>query len=391
MLDFEKNPLVPVDLLSFKITWTEFTIPLISNVSKSSVTSSSAIISWNTDLPSNSSVLYGTTSSLGQYASLNDSVTSHSITLTGLLAGQGYSFRVISCTASSCSQYPQEPYTPDSFTTQSASNPPSGGSGSSGGDGGGGGNYTLKGNYDIGFSKISDIVADPGETRKMSVTVKNTGKGFLNDCILKSRGNNANWVMADGIDDISFGQEQEFIFTLNIPFNTTIGIHPVGLEISCKEFSKNLEFSVELIEKKLGLKLQNVKRQSADELNVLYSLSELSGKNQNVDVNIVLLGRDNERLADFSEIRQLGANSKKDFEAVLKIPSGLKGNYNILINAKSGIASVFVQEDIIIGNPSPLAGFTIFLKSSNSNYLFSALFIIVFFIFVALFLLIIIT
>ena len=74
--------------------------PVISNVQSSSVTGSSATITWTTDVPSDSQVQYGLTTSYGQSSTLNTSaVTLHSVTLTGLQQSTTYHFRVRSANA----------------------------------------------------------------------------------------------------------------------------------------------------------------------------------------------------------------------------------------------------------------------------------------------------
>ncbi|MHA1613783.1 MAG: fibronectin type III domain-containing protein, partial [Candidatus Thorarchaeota archaeon] len=68
--------------------------PVISNIQITDVTSNSAKISWTTDISANSFVEYGLDTSYGQMTGQNDSVTSHSVTLTGLLSDATYHFRV---------------------------------------------------------------------------------------------------------------------------------------------------------------------------------------------------------------------------------------------------------------------------------------------------------
>jgi Bacterial Ig domain/Lysyl oxidase len=76
--------------------------PVISNVASSGVTSTSATITWTTDIPSDSQVLYGPTLPYGQSTTLDATqVTSHSQTITGLSPSTPYHFAVQSTGGSS--------------------------------------------------------------------------------------------------------------------------------------------------------------------------------------------------------------------------------------------------------------------------------------------------
>lgn len=69
----------------------------ITNVQASSITNSSATITWTTDQAANSQVEYGTTTAYGSASPLNSSlVTAHTVNLTGLAANTLYHYRVIS-------------------------------------------------------------------------------------------------------------------------------------------------------------------------------------------------------------------------------------------------------------------------------------------------------
>jgi YVTN family beta-propeller protein len=71
--------------------------PRISNVQAVAVGGNSAVISWVTDQPSTSQVLYGASSSYGQSSPLETSlVTNHSITVSGLSSGNVYNYSVVS-------------------------------------------------------------------------------------------------------------------------------------------------------------------------------------------------------------------------------------------------------------------------------------------------------
>ena len=70
-------------------------VPVISTASivVSNITASTATISWTTNAPSNTTVNYGLTTSYGGTATNAASVTSHTITLTGLTPVKTYHFR----------------------------------------------------------------------------------------------------------------------------------------------------------------------------------------------------------------------------------------------------------------------------------------------------------
>ena len=72
-------------ILAVDIAGEDTTPPQISNISVSSITPSSALVTWVTDELSSSSVEYGPSSSYGSTASGSSPVTSHSVTLSGLL------------------------------------------------------------------------------------------------------------------------------------------------------------------------------------------------------------------------------------------------------------------------------------------------------------------
>jgi hypothetical protein len=113
--------------LSFKTDPTpDTTPPTISNVQVTSITQTTATISWTTNEPSNSEVQYDTARRpWGSYSwgeNDNSLVTSHSIALTGLEADTTYYFRVGSTDGSGNGPTTS---TQISFTTEASPVPPS--------------------------------------------------------------------------------------------------------------------------------------------------------------------------------------------------------------------------------------------------------------------------
>ena len=69
----------------------------ISNVASSSISTSSAIVAWSTNVTADSQVEYGTSTAYGTLSAVNSvMVTSHSISLSNLAASTAYHFRVLS-------------------------------------------------------------------------------------------------------------------------------------------------------------------------------------------------------------------------------------------------------------------------------------------------------
>lgn len=104
------------------------TAPSITAVSATSISSSGATITWTTNLASDSRVDYGIGNAATSTPVATALVTSHSVTLSGLLASTTYTYRVVSATAdgasASSSNYTfTTPAAPVAFSFSLASSP----------------------------------------------------------------------------------------------------------------------------------------------------------------------------------------------------------------------------------------------------------------------------
>jgi len=104
---------------SVTLTVPDISPPVISNVQIPTVTSNGATITWTTDEPSNSLVRYGTSTPPTSTVSVANSVTSHSVTLTGLSLGTTYFFEVQSTDPSGNIAFDKNGVDYYSFTTLS--------------------------------------------------------------------------------------------------------------------------------------------------------------------------------------------------------------------------------------------------------------------------------
>jgi hypothetical protein len=259
----------------------------------------------------------------------------------------------------------------------------SGGGGDTTGGGGGGGGTThnlLNTTLGLNLDKLNDLLGESGDDKKIMLNVKNTGTGFLNDCQLKGYGDYSSWISGGGVKDLSAGQEYEYSFNVKIPENISGGKYLLGVLLSCKEINKSSFFSVEVIEKQINFELIKVERISNNGVRVSYSLEELSGLNQDIDIQFLLFGPNKEKVAEFRETKAISANSKQNFESLIPIDSSLEGDLSLLINLNSKTYSTFVEENIVLGK-MPIGGFAIFGNARSPDNLFTGLLILFFVIF----------
>ncbi|MFL6214632.1 MAG: fibronectin type III domain-containing protein [Blastocatellia bacterium] len=151
------------------------TPPVLSAIAGANVTSAGATLNWATDEASDTQVDYGTTASYGSSTALNSTrATTHSATLSGLVANTTYHFRVRSRDAAGNL----------AMSADMVLTPPGGTSGGGGGGGGGASqnvvwtgmvNCTASGN---GLQKTSgrDDTPDAGARSQQSLV---SGDGYL--------------------------------------------------------------------------------------------------------------------------------------------------------------------------------------------------------------------
>ncbi|HLC47958.1 MAG TPA: hypothetical protein VJI13_02690 [Candidatus Norongarragalinales archaeon] len=75
----------------------------LSGIINYSITSTTAIINWTTNLPANGSIKYGVNMwSMTQSRTHSNLLTEHSLPLTGLSAGGNYTYQITSCASGAC-------------------------------------------------------------------------------------------------------------------------------------------------------------------------------------------------------------------------------------------------------------------------------------------------
>ncbi len=250
-----------------------------------------------------------------------------------------------------------------SFTISSVVTPPSGGGGGSGSSGGGGfgggavspSSKTLTGKLEI--SKIENIIAHAGDKKTLSISAKNTGKMFLNNCRLTAGGDVNEWFSSKQSQGISPGENVNFIFELNVPEDTQSGYFSLGLELGCDELVESSNLGITIPAETNKIKIKEVK-QEGNSLKVVY---EYSGTGE-VKVELWVM---DEFGAEIKRIEDKFSANNNPLERSVSIEFGKKlvGIYSVYA-ADSIDRTNSVKQSIILGKTAG-TGFTVLDQPGN--------------------------
>jgi hypothetical protein len=232
---------------------------------------------------------------------------------------------------------------------------------------------------DLDLDLISSLVLGKGTSKEINLNVKNNGTSFLNDCVFISEGDYASWLSSNIKKNIAAGEETLFNFKINVPETIGPGIYSMGYGVICKEIIKKEFFLIEILEQEVKFELIEIQRLSNEEVKIIYSLEEISGKEQNIELQFLMVGSNEEKASEVKTTIVLSANSKKEFEVLMPIDSFLEGDLNLLVNLNSKTYSAFVQEDLVLG--APISGFFLFGEAGIGENLISLGLILTFLVF----------
>jgi hypothetical protein len=147
----------------------------VSGVMVSSVTESSAVVSWTSDAPTGSIVFYGTSSGYGSATDYDNSApdTSHSVSLSGLSAGTGYHFQVAGMDANGDPYYSGD----STFLTLASGSGGGGSTGGGGGNGGTGAGGAGAGKVQVGGGTVTTPGGQPTETVPPQIALTSSVSG----------------------------------------------------------------------------------------------------------------------------------------------------------------------------------------------------------------------
>ncbi len=196
-----------------------------------------------------------------------------------------------------------------------------------------------------------------GDTKSLSLSVQNTGTVPVSSCIL-SGDDSGLLTVTDGPKNINPGEGATFTFSLTVPSDASLGARTLGLSVDCAETTASKQFTLNFLQKKLDFNITNVQRTREDRVRVDYSLTELSGEDQDVQILFTITDSSGSQLANTSQNSSIDANETDDFRANIPINESLEGNLTLSASFNSQIYSSSVLEPISLG--APIGGFAIF-------------------------------
>ena len=196
-----------------------------------------------------------------------------------------------------------------------------------------------------------------GDTKALSLSVQNTGTVPVSSCALS--GDDSGLVtVTDVAKNINPGEGATFTFSVDISEGTTPGAYTLGLSVDCAETTASKQVTVNVLQKKLDFNITNVQRTREDRVRVDYSLTELSGEDQDVQVFFTIVDASGLQVANNSQNSSVDANKTDDFRVNIPINETLEGNLTLSASFNSQIYSSSVLEPITLG--APIGGFAIF-------------------------------
>ena len=263
------------------------------------------------------------------------------------------------------------------FSVSTSSTNPGGGSGNGGGGGGGSGggtiiNRTQSQFIKIEFSDVGEILISPGESKILQVTLKNTGKTFLNRCRLVGKDSYSTWFESSDIKNINIGEISEFIFKIVAPFDAKINDSP-ELNVVCLEKETPVPIKVIVLESGLNIDITSMNLISPSDFQINYSL--IGNSNFEKDLTFIVYDSE-ENLIDEKNSHVVVSKERGHGTVSLNIEKANKGLLKIII-AKADDRKPLVEEFFVYDKAQSITGLA-FLDKVNNAAFYSIIIIAIF-------------
>ncbi len=260
-----------------------------------------------------------------------------------------------------------------SFTISSSNPPLSGGGSSSGGSGGGGPispfNKTLASKLEL--SKMENIIAHAGDKKTLSLSAKNTGKIFLNNCKLSGAGNISRWLNSKQAQGISPGENINFIFELNVPEDAKNGDFSLKLRVNCDELEESSVLDITIPAEFQLIKIKEIK-QNGNFINIIYDFDGSRFPEAKVEVWIVdEFGIEVKRIED----KFITGNRIVERNVSIEFSTKLVGIYSVYAASSINLED-YAKQSVIFGKSSG-TGFTILDQPGNKMIVYVVFLLII--------------
>ena len=210
---------------------------------------------------------------------------------------------------------------------------------------------------EISLEEIPGQNINQGDSKQLSLAVRNTGTNPVSSCVLGGD-DSGFFVITDGSKNIGPGETASFAFLLNVSEETNPGEYNLGVSLTCTETSASGTLGLIVIKKVFDFEIFNVQRTRQDRVRVDYSLTELSGEDQDLEIFFSIVDASGLEIANTSQNSSINANDTKDFRVNIPINESLEGNLTLSAAINSQNYSTSVLEPITLG--APIGGFAIF-------------------------------
>jgi hypothetical protein len=209
----------------------------------------------------------------------------------------------------------------------------------------------------ISIADIQGQGLNQGDSRQLTLSVQNTGTEPVSSCVLIGDDSGLVSITDGEAKGIASGASASYSFLLNLPENAILGAHTITLSVTCSETAATKELIVTVLQKKLDFNITGVQRTRGDRVRVDYSLTDLVGENQDVQIFFSIKDNSGVQVANISQNKSIDANKTDDFRVNVPINETLEGNLTLSAAFNSQIYSSSVLEPITLG--APIGGFAI--------------------------------
>lgn len=226
--------------------------------------------------------------------------------------------------------------------------------GNSGGPGSGGGGISVNPTTiaDLSYGVLPAFNLRPGFSENASMDVFNSGNLYLNNCSV--RASEGGWITGDGVFSLSPQQHQMIPFAVNVPRGSVAGSYAPSLTIGCAEYSEPLAVPVTVLPADFEFTFLHAERQGTV-LNVSYTLRDLTGQAQTLDLSYALYTESGQITVDGSTSVSVAANAEVSKSLVFELPKDSFGSFDLVLNLETNNdalthrASIFIPLSTVSG------------------------------------------